>query len=90
MARRGSVGRVHSPAGVYGRPRLSKRASCGMTDQPRCTHCREPIGLYEPVWVETANGVQSTSLLSLVADDVSLVGSERYWHDSCYAEDQRR
>jgi hypothetical protein len=60
-----------------------------MIDQPCCVHCREPIGMYEPVWVETATGVQSTSLLSLVADDVSLGGSERYWHGSCFAPDQR-
>jgi len=60
-----------------------------MTDQPRCTHCRDPIGMYEPTWVESATGLQRTSLLALVADDVSLVGSERYWHESCYAPDQR-
>jgi hypothetical protein len=45
--------------------------------------------MYETVWVESPNGVQRTSLLSLVADDVSLLGSERYWHESCYAPDQR-
>jgi hypothetical protein len=60
-----------------------------MTDQPRCVHCREPIGMYEPVWVETATGVQSTSLLALLAEDVSLGGSERCWHHVCYAPDQR-
>jgi hypothetical protein len=46
--------------------------------------------MYERAWVESANGVQSTSLLSLVADDVSLIGSERYWHESCYDNDHRR
>lgn len=50
---------------------------------PRCPHCKDVIGVYEPVVVEVANGVCETSL----AADPWVYGSAHpCFHRSCFEE----
>ena len=54
-----------------------------MLPRPRCPHCADVIGAYEPMVLETPHGPRHTSL----AAEPDLYGSEsRCFHRACYAE----
>lgn len=49
--------------------------------RPRCPHCGEPIGAYEPVWwLAPLIGAERTSWLNLGA---VLGPAESLWHAAC-------
>jgi hypothetical protein len=51
--------------------------------RPRCLHCADIIGAYEPMVLETPHGARRTSL----AAEPELYGSDApCFHRACYAE----
>jgi hypothetical protein len=51
--------------------------------RPRCLHCADVIGAYEPMVLQTPHGPRHTSL----AAEPELYASEaRCFHRACYAE----
>jgi anti-anti-sigma factor len=68
-------------------PAVEAMVTGALSVQPRCSRCHEPIGMWEPVWVESPNGVQGASRLSL--EDDATGGPRRFWHGACYAHEQR-
>jgi hypothetical protein len=49
-----------------------------------CTRCGERIGVYEPLWLELADGIlRSSSFLSL--GEHELPEPARLWHHGCLA-----
>jgi hypothetical protein len=56
--------------------------------QPRlsCSGCGDVIGVYEPAWVEAADGsLHPSSLLNL--DETLRRTSRRIWHGACVIDD---
>lgn len=49
--------------------------------RPRCRHCGDVIGVYEPVVVQTDDGERQTSL----AAEPGLSADERCFHGECFA-----
>jgi hypothetical protein len=51
-----------------------------------CARCGDRIGVYEPLWLELADGtLQSSSFLSL--DQYASHAQARVWHHGCLAPD---
>ena len=55
--------------------------------RPRCLHCADVIGAYEPMVLETPHGPRQTSL----AAEPDLYGSAaRCFHRACYQQAEER
>ena len=51
---------------------------------PVCAHCGERIGVYEPLWLEVADGtLHSSSFPNL--DRYAPHAPARVWHHACFA-----
>jgi hypothetical protein len=54
----------------------------------RCSHCGDRIGVYEPAWLELADGtLRSSSFLNLPHDLPAGERAARLWHLGCLAPD---
>ena len=55
---------------------------------PLCTHCGDRIGVYEPAWLELADGsIRASSLLNIDPDTRNAENGSRLWHLGCLTPD---
>ena len=75
----GSSGRPEGPPGCGGVVPVDESRSL-----PVCAHCGDRIGVYEPPWVEVADGTLHSSLF-LNLDRYAPHARARVWHHACLA-----
>jgi len=60
-------------------------AGAGLGSRPRCGHCGEIIGVYEPMVLVDARGPRHTSL----AAELEIPASARSFHRACHLAAQQ-
>jgi hypothetical protein len=70
----------------------ARGSACAMNESSpflHCAHCGDRIGVYEPVWLEYADGsVVESTLLSLGDPRALTADGARLLHDECRAQRQ--
>ena len=55
---------------------------------PRCAHCGDRIGIYEPMWMQQADGTLANTTVLNLEDGLWQEQSARFFHVGCLAPDE--